>query len=339
MSGRWSSLLSRLERVQPALPWLSLATGVGGALLMNRTPERAWVVVIAALLAWALLVGLHLWERVLTERARRAGVASLRDRGARFALLLTSQLSVQQALLFPLPFYLRAVTWHVGHVVFLVVYAAALVAALWDPLYAAVTKRALTSFPLFSFAIFAGLAVVLPMLGLSNRLALIVAGAATTVGVPALLWLRAGSRWLRIGAVCAALPAAGLSLVAAPLVPPAPLELVTAAIGTGVVERELVGAGAPLLHPIELYCHTAVKAPLGLHDGLFHVWTRDGKLLDRVALDVRGGRADGFRTWSKKRTPGPGDYRCQVQTASGQVLGGTDAAVRATAPPPAAAPR
>lgn len=339
MTGRWSSLQSLLERAQPALPWLSLLTGVGGALLMNRSPERAWVVVVAALLAWALLAGLHLWERVLRDREHAALAPSAKERGARFALLLTSQLSVQQALLFPLPFYLRAVTWHAGHVAFLVTYAAALVVALWDPLYAAVAKRALTSFLLFSFAVFAGLAVVLPMLGLSNRVALIAAGAATTVGVPALLWLRARSRWLRIGAVAAALPAAGLSLVAAPLVPPAPLELVSAGIGTGVKERELVGAGQALVQPLDLYCHTAVKAPLGLHDELFHVWTRDGKTLDRVALNVRGGRAEGFRTWSRTRATAPGAHRCEVQTASGQVLGGTGATVQARAPLPASVPQ
>ncbi|MCC7072959.1 MAG: DUF2914 domain-containing protein [Deltaproteobacteria bacterium] len=325
MGARPSALMLRL---QPLLPWLSLLTGIGGALLMNRTPERAWVVVVAALLAWALLVGLHLWERVLHERASRAHEPTLKERGTRFALLVTSQLTVQQALLFPLPFYLRAVTLHPGHVVFLIVYAAALAAALWDPLFAAVARRALTSFLLFSFAIFAGLAVVLPMVGLSNRVALIVAGAATTLGVPALLWMRARSRWLRIGAVAAALPAAGLSLVAAPLVPPAPLELVTAALGTGVVEREPVGVAVSFTRPVELYCHTAIKAPLGLHDALFHVWTRDGRALDRVALDVRGGRAEGFRTWSRKRATDPGRYRCEVQTATRQVLGRTDCEVR-----------
>lgn len=295
---------------------------------MNRSPGRAWVVVFAALLAWALLVGLHVWERVLEERAKRDEQRTLKERGARFALLVTSQLTIQQALLFPLPFYLRAVTWHPGHVVFLVAYGVALATALWDPLYAAVARRALTSFLLFSFAIFAGLAVVLPMIGLSNRTALIVAGAATTLGVPALLWMRAPSRWLRIGAIAAAVPAAGLSLVAAPLVPPAPLELVSAAFGTGVVEREPVGVASTFVGPVELYCHTAIKAPLGLRDALFHVWTRDGHALDRVALDVRGGRTEGFRTWSRKRVAEPGRYRCEVQTATRQVLGGTDASIR-----------
>lgn len=320
MSGRLPALL---HKAKPFLPWLSLATGIAGALIMKRSPERAFLVVIAAALAWILLVGLHLWERTLQART-----PSARDKGARFALLLTSQLAVQQALLFPLPFYLRAVTWHPGHVLFLGAYAVALVSALWDPLFAAVVKRASTSFLLFSFSIFAGLAVVLPMLGLANRTALIVAGAATTVGVPALLWVRATSAWLKVGAVSAAAVAAGFALLVAPLVPPAPLELVRAAIGTGVVDRELVGADETLAAPLDLVCHTAIKAPLGLKDALLHVWEKDGAELDRVALDVRGGREQGFRTWSKKRATAPGEYRCTVQTASGQVLGGTRARVR-----------
>lgn len=320
VTGRLQRLLGR---IQPFLPWVSLLTGVGGALLMNRSPERAWIVVVAAALAWVLLVGLHLWERALQART-----PSTTDKGARFALLLVSQLAVQQALLFPLPFYLRAVTWHPGHVLFMMAFAIALAVALWDPLYAAAVKRASTSFLLFSFAIFAGLAVVLPMLGLANRTALIVAGAATTVGVPALLWMRATSRWLRVGAVSAALIAAGFALLVAPLVPPAPLELVAAGIGTGVVDRALVGAEGPLAHPVELVCHTAIKAPLGLKDALFHVWSKDGQSLDRIALDVRGGREQGFRTWSKKRATAAGEYRCKVETASGQVLGGTRAVVQ-----------
>lgn len=320
MTGR---LRDRLHKLRPLLPWLSLLTGVGGALLMKRSPERAWIVVVAAGLAWVLLVGLHLWERALQVRT-----PSGREQGARFALLLTSQLAVQQALLFPLPFYVRAATWHPGHVLFLVAMAAALAAALWDPLYAAVVKRAVTAFLLFSFAIFAGLAVVLPMVGLANRTALIVAGAATTVGAPALLWLRATSRWLRVGAVFAALAAAGFALVIAPLVPPAPLELVRAAIGTGVIDREVVGAEGPLVHPADLVCHTAIKAPLGLKDALLHVWALNGRPLDRIALDVRGGREQGFRTWSRKHAAAAGEYRCTVETASGQVLGGITVTVR-----------
>ena len=44
------------RRAHPYLPWVSLAVGLGGALLMERTPERAVLVVAAAVGAWTLAV-------------------------------------------------------------------------------------------------------------------------------------------------------------------------------------------------------------------------------------------------------------------------------------------
>ncbi|MCB9649164.1 MAG: DUF2914 domain-containing protein [Deltaproteobacteria bacterium] len=55
-----------------------------------------------------------------------------------------------------------------------------------------------------------------------------------------------------------------------------------------------------------------------------HEWWHDGARVDVVDLDVRGGREEGFRTWSTKRNLGPrpqGRWRCRVVTAAGQVVG------------------
>jgi len=55
------------------------------------------------------------------------------------------------------------------------------------------------------------------------------------------------------------------------------------------------------------------------------VWTRNGAVVARIPLSpVRGGRADGFRTWSRRtglRPPLAGRYRVDVVTASGQLIG------------------
>ncbi len=319
-----------LAKVRPFLPWLSLGTGIGGAVLMHRTPERAWLVVVASIAGWVALVVFNLAERAWSRADK-----TVTKRGARFALLLSNQMAMQQALLFPLPFYVKAANLpHVqlGHVVFFLVYAGALAVVMWDPLFERAMSSVAAAFALQAFAVFVGLDMVLPVLGLSNGVALVVAGAATGIGVPLLvLLLRPRSSTVvrdRVVAVSGAVVVVVLLRLAAPLVPPAPLELKSVAVGTNVEHRELVGSGGAFDHPAALYCHSAIAAPLGLKDALVHVWKRDGKPYDAVTLDVRGGRQAGFRTWSRETAPKPGRYRCTVETSSGQVLGGVSVDVR-----------
>ena len=74
-----------------------------------------------------------------------------------------------------------------------------------------------------------------------------------------------------------------------------------------------------------LAAYTAVHAPAGLHQAIEHVWRKNGQVIARVPLSpVQGGRAEGFRTWSRKSdlgTPLPGRYAVDVMTASGQLIG------------------
>ncbi|MCA9555979.1 MAG: DUF2914 domain-containing protein, partial [Myxococcales bacterium] len=110
-----------------------------------------------------------------------------------------------------------------------------------------------------------------------------------------------------------------------PLVPPAPLSLAEAAVGTLVVERWVSDPTERFeVAPPQITCATAIRAPRGLQDALRHEWWHDGARVDVVDLDVRGGREEGFRTWSTKRNLGPrpqGRWRCRVVTAAGQVVG------------------
>jgi hypothetical protein len=319
-------------RLRPFLPWISLLSGIGGAFLMNRAPDRAWMVVAAAIAGFGILVAFHLAERAWGTAERVA----TGKKGARFALLLTSQMAVQQALLFPLPFYVRAAGLQLGHGVFFGVYAAALVVALWDPLFEAAMKRPLAVFALQAFAAFVGLDMVLPVFGLSNTTSLVVAAAVTAIAVPLLVLLELRPRtWPRRLLV---VPAAAVVVIgarlAAPGVPPAPLELVHVGIGTGIESRELIGEARVLAGARELVCHSSIKAPLGLKDALLHVWKKDGRRLDAIAVEVSGGREAGFRTWSKKRSLGAhpeGVWTCSVETASGQVLGRVRAELRPSA--------
>jgi hypothetical protein len=96
-----------------------------------------------------------------------------------------------------------------------------------------------------------------------------------------------------------------------------------------VVNRELVDPADAFEAPIErLVCLTAVTAPRGLRDRLRHVWSHDGVRRSQVALEVRGGRALGFRAWSWQRNPAPGRWTCTVETETGQLLGRVAVTVR-----------
>jgi hypothetical protein len=162
---------------------------------------------------------------------------------------------------------------------------------------------------------------VLPLLGLSTRASLAVAAGAVVIGAPFVVGRRARHRVsaaLITGVALATAAFAG----AARLIPPAPLRLVAGAIGTRVVDRALVDGRAVFdAPPDRLVCLTAIAAPRGLKDRLRHVWRQDGETRAEMALEIRGGRAQGFRAWSTRRSPTPGRWTCTVETQSGQVLG------------------
>lgn len=74
-----------------------------------------------------------------------------------------------------------------------------------------------------------------------------------------------------------------------------------------------------------LVAYTAIYAPAGLREPVAHVWKRDGRAVTTVPLSpVRGGRAEGFRTYSRKSDFGPspaGRWEVDVVTAHGQLIG------------------
>jgi hypothetical protein len=311
-----------------ALPWISLASGIVGAIWMDRGPKRGALVAAAAVSLWLLLLVLS-W----LARARAAPPPGLRGRllqAAHFSSLLAAQSLVQLALFFALPFYVQAADQRdPGHLVFLGGLIALSAASLWDPLTERLLTRPLLAPLLPAIASFVALAAVLPGLGLSTRASLwtaaLTAGAGvfTTAVASAPEGRRARAAGLAL--LAAALIPLALALGAVRIVPAAPLRLVDIAIGTQREDRWIKDPSERLDAPPErLFCATAIWSPLGVKDRLFHVWTRDGRPRAKVELDIRGGRPGGYRTFSRIAGFGrhaTGSYRCSVQTQSGQVLG------------------
>ena len=305
----------RWRWLRALLPWGSLALAIVSAVSMDRRPERARIIAAAAVAGWLALGVVALLERL--DVARLPRFASWLARAARASTAAGAQSLIQLCLFFSLPFYVRAtaVPEQYGFVALLLLAAAV---TLWTPLCAALLRRPALALVLQGVAAFAALGCVLPLVGVSIRLSLVAAAAAVVIGAPFVVTRHR----LVATLVTAALLVAAVLAGAARLIPPAPLRFVSGAIGTRLIGRALVDPresfDAP---PDRLVCWTAIAAPRGLKDRLRHVWRRDGQQRAEAGLEIRGGRAQGFRAWSTQRSPAAGSWTCTVETETGQELG------------------
>jgi hypothetical protein len=91
----------------------------------------------------------------------------------------------------------------------------------------------------------------------------------------------------------------------------------------------------------KLYLYSAVFAPYRLTTQIVHRWEwrdpKNGNWLpqETVRFTIHGGRADGFRTYSLKSAPNPGEWRVNIATADGRAIGRMRFSVESQAVPPA----
>ena len=313
--------------IRKLAPWISLLIGIASAVMMDRGPDKAWIAALAAVTVWITVVALRWLMRATDEK--ETGVRRPFLRAARFTSLLATQSLVQLTLFFSLPFYFQAAALEAGHIVFLAGLCLLSLCSLWDPLTEWMLRKPIISTLLPATGSFVALTAVLPGCGFSTRSSLWIAACVATCGASLLSAASAPpERRIRValasGVVTLALPVA-LFLGAARFVPAAPLKLVKAEIGTKREGKWVADAVDHLSAPPGgLICATAIYAPLGLKDRLFHVWRRDGKHYATVELKIVGGREQGYRTRSRIGDLGlhpDGKYTCTVETLTGQVLG------------------
>lgn len=300
--------------------------GVCGGALMDRGPERAPWIAGAALASWVtLMVRLRLTRR--RSQPPAAGLGAALGRIARFSTLLATQSLIHLLVFFAVPFYLAATTLDPGHLAFAALLGAMAVVSLWDPWSEWLFSRPVLGLLFPGLASFVALNSVLPGLGLTNRQAVWIAAALASLPI-GLVGLgqhgRVESRAKRGHVLAAALLLpAFLGLGGARLIPAVPMRLMRIEFGTDVVNHWVANPVQRLLaSPESLVCATAVFAPLGVREELFHVWAVDGAPKIRIKLKIRGGRAAGFRTYSRIRRPlDHARWTCRVETGSGQLLG------------------
>jgi hypothetical protein len=77
-----------------------------------------------------------------------------------------------------------------------------------------------------------------------------------------------------------------------------------------------------------VYCYTAIFAPGRVRVPILHVWSckteKGWKQKDKIRFEIAGGREGGYRGFSKKNRITPGEWRVDVMTEGGQILGRLD---------------
>jgi hypothetical protein len=247
----------------------------------------------------------------------------------------------QQLLFFVLPVYAASVTWGAPNVLFVVLVAVSAFLSTFDIVYDRhlSMNRDLTAV-FFAFNLFVCVNVALPVLwGIGHETAMRASGALALLGFVTLRFhpQDLARRGVRVALLVSAALLAFFIEWGRPLVPPAPLRLVSSQFGLGV-GRSAPAITGPLTAMPEgfagrVYGVTAIYAPLGLQERVRHRWMLGTSELYRSPYYVvSGGRTQGYRLWTSAKVPtttSPTSLDVWVETEGGQLIG------RARLPPAA----
>ncbi|MBE0463092.1 DUF5924 family protein [Halomonas sp. AOP43-A1-21] len=317
-----------IERLKPwswLWPPMAFAAGLGSFFLVDRQQWLGAALALGLLFTWVLLLSESLIGRWLARR----GHPTL----PRGATTFIAQMIHQETLFFTLPFILITTVWNSGQTLFALFVVVMALLSIIDPLYYKVAGRWRSLYFVFhALCVFLVVLVTLPiMLHLTTGQSLLLAmSLMVLVALPSfwhLLKRHSLKRW------CAFL---GLTLVLAYAawlgriwVPPASLWMTGSALSPALNIQQRTPQGSIALTPQAirengLYVYTAIRAPRGLSETIYHAWRHNGEPLDIVTLDINGGREQGYRAWSHKLNfpeDPTGDWRVDIMTDSGQRLG------------------
>lgn len=322
---RAQRLIAFAQRYPGLIALFGFVSGVASFVLVERHEGLAKVIALVMLVSWVWLVLESVLRRLI---ARWFGIQV-----PPLLLRYLTQMVHQESLFFILPFFFVTTAWNSGQAVFTGLLAASALVAVIDPLYYRwLAPRRWVYLAFHTLTLFAVLLTALPIMlhittPQSYQWAL---GAAMLLSLPSLFSLLQVQRWWRVLALCGlalALGATGWMLRS--WVPPATLWMTEMAVTSQMdsAQRE-PGMSLKQISSDQLrgglYAFTSIKAPRGLNERIYHVWRLDGKLVDRIALDIKGGRKDGYRAWTHKMQFPPdsqGRWQIQVVTEAGQMIG------------------
>lgn len=322
LAERWVRRLRPYAWLWPPMAFLS---GVLSFFLVDRQQTLGAILALGLLFAWLLLLSENLIERLLAAR----GYPTLASGVTAFI----AQLIHQETLFFTLPFILATTAWASGQALFTLLMIACALLSILDPLYFRLAERhRWLYFAFHAQCVFLVVLVTLPiMFQLTTGESLILAILATVFfSLPSLVQLlrpRGPVRWLAMIGLAMILGA--VAWTGRTWVPPATLWLTGTALSPAFDTAARQPRGSmPLtsdaLQRKGLYVYTAIRAPRGLRETIYHEWRHNGELVDRIPLTINGGRSEGYRSWShKQRFPhdSTGRWRIDVMTDTGQRIG------------------
>ncbi|HSC67247.1 MAG TPA: DUF5924 family protein [Cellvibrio sp.] len=318
-------IVALTERFPWAMPLFGFLSGLASFLLVERNEQIARIIAILMLASWCWLI----LEKVLRRYvANWFGVQLPKPVLSYFA-----QLVHQESLFFIIPFFVITTTWNSGQALFTGLLLIAALVSILDPLYFRwLAPRRWLYFSFHGITLFAVLLTALPIIfqlptAKSYAWSLGIALAFTLPSVAAdLPW-----RWWQraIAMVVLAVMSTFFAYITRAWVPPATLWLTEVAVTDYVdSDRRAPENALTLISRAQLqdglFAYTAIHAPRGLNERIYHEWQLNGQQVDKVALDINGGREAGYRAWSHKVNfpENPiGRWQIRVVTEADQVIG------------------
>ncbi len=319
-------VLGLMQRYPGIIALGGFISGVGSFILVDRQAGLANWIAVVMLLSWVWLMV----ENSVVSLFRKTFGKEVPQGLLRYG----TQMIHQESLFFVLPFFFVTTTWNSGQAAFTALLGAAGLISIIDPLYYRwLAPRRWLFMALHTLTLFAALLTALPIIlhlttTQSYKLAL---GIAMLLSFPSLASSFPINTWRRgVALVLITLAAGSAGWMLRSWVPPATLWLTEVAVSTtfdnktrtpGDTIRQI---SASQLRREGLYAYTSINAPRGLEERIYHVWRRDGEEVDRIALDIHGGRKEGYRAWTHKRNFPPevaGRWQVRVLTEDGQMIG------------------
>ncbi len=319
-------VLEFIKRYPGLIAFFGFCSGIGSFILVDRQAKLA---------TWIAVIMLVSWVWLMVENSAVALLAKLFKREIPQPLLrYATQMIHQESLFFVLPFFFITTTWNSGQLVFTGLLGAAGLISITDPLYYKwLAPRRWLFMALHTLTLFAALLTALPVIlhlttTESYKLSLITA---MLLSFPSLASSFPINSWKRgFGLVIMTLAIGGAGWLLRSWVPPATLWLTEVAISTRLDNQNrtpgesIQQIGVNQLRSAGLYAYTSINAPRGLDERIYHVWRHNGEEVDRIALDIHGGRQEGYRAWTHKQNFPPdalGKWQVRVLTEDGQMIG------------------
>lgn len=318
-------IVALTERFPWAMPLFGFVSGLASFFLVERKEEIAQIIAILMLASWCWLILEKVLRRYVTNRFGWELPPPL--------LSYFAQLVHQESLFFIIPFFVITTAWNSGQALFTGILLFAALVSIIDPLYFRwLAPRRWLYFTFHGVTLFAVLLTALPIifqLPTSKSYALSL-GIALVITLPSVAGELAWRWWQRGIAIILLAFFAGLTaFIARPWVPPATLWLTEVAITDHIdSDKRSPDNSLSIISAQQLrngvFAYTSIHAPRGLNERIYHVWQLNGQQIDKVALDINGGREAGYRAWSHKVNfpeNSLGRWQIRVVTEANQVIG------------------